>query len=507
MDRDILDKLHIHFHARPIVSAILCHRDITKQLEVLETQIDSDGRMRCSMNIASTTTGRFSTDRSTTGTGRNLQNITADLRYIFVADRGWKIGAVDKEQAESREVGYWCGIVLGDWSYLDAVESGDIHTYTCRLIWPNLPWTGDLKEDRIIAERPFYRHFTYREITKRAGHGCLTEDHEVLTPNGWVPITDKPKVIKQFSYLKKDKFVEVSNWTDKTWRGDFYEWNTNLISAKMTSDHRIYYDDNSNFRQDNYKLQIHTISEVNKKDIIIPFHTKNHGLEIHFASLPANSATSTNEELRVLCPTVPSGAFYIRRKSKISVTGNSNYLGQPYTIAMELHVPPQLIQDFQPRYFGAFPCIPRMHQWVAQEIQTKGYLVNVFGRRRDFFDRTDSPETIRGAVAYLFQSATADDMNLGIYRLWDKLGTRIQLLLQLHDAVYFLYRESDNEQEIFKQVVNLLDVELTAPNGRKFSVPSEPKSGWNFGNKHKRDKNGKKYVANEMGLDEIKLKA
>lgn len=356
MDRDILEKIHLHFHARAITSAILCHRDITKQLEVLKTQIDSDGRMRCSMNIASTTTGRFSTDRSTTGTGRNLQNITGDLRHIFIADEGWKVGAVDKEQAESREVGYWCGIILGDWSYLDAVESGDIHTYTCRLIWPELPWTGDLRQDRQIAERPFYRHFTYRELTKRASHG-------------------------------------------------------------------------------------------------------------------------------------------------------SNYLGQAYTIALELHVPPKLIQEFQPKYFSAFPCISRMHQWVAQEIQTKGYLINVFGRRRDFFNRTDSPETIREAVAFLFQSATADDMNLGILRLWEHMGTRIQLLLQLHDAVYFLYREDEDEQEIFKQVIELLKIELTAPNGRKFSVPCEPKAGWNFGNKHKRDKQGKKYVFNERGLDEIKLAA
>jgi DNA polymerase I-like protein with 3'-5' exonuclease and polymerase domains len=356
MDRKILERLHLHFHARPIVSAILAHRDITGQLEVLETQVDSDSRIRSSINIASTTTGRFSSSRSTTGSGGNIQNITGDLRYIFIADEGHKVGAVDKEQAESREVGYWCGVVLGDWSYLDAVESGDIHTYTTRLIWPDLPWTGDLAKDRIIAEQPFYRHFTYREITKRAGHG-------------------------------------------------------------------------------------------------------------------------------------------------------TNYQGKPYTIAGELHVPIKLIQEFQPKYFSAFPCIYNMHQWVAQEIQTKGYLINVFGRRRDFFDRTNADETIRSAVAFLFQSATADDINLGIWRLWKYLPHRIQLLLQLHDAVYFLYDEKENEQDLFREVLKHLKVELTAPNGRKFSVPCEVKSGKNFGNKYKRDANGKKYVVNENGLDEVKLVA
>jgi DNA polymerase I-like protein with 3'-5' exonuclease and polymerase domains len=351
MDREILERLSVQFQTRPIISLILAHRDITGSLEVLESQIDPDYRMRCSINIAATTTGRFSTSKSTTGSGRNLQNITEDLRKTFIADTGYKIAGIDKEQAESREVGYFCGVTFGDWSYLDAIESSDIHTYTCRLIWPNLPWTGDIKKDKEIANRPFYRHLTYRDMTKRCAHG-------------------------------------------------------------------------------------------------------------------------------------------------------SNYLGQPYTIALEIKVPTKFVTDFQTAYFRVFPCIKEMHLWVAAELQTKGYLINVFGRRRDFFDRPDSNETLKQAVAFLFQSATADDMNLGLWRIWKYIPDRAQLLLQLHDAIYFQFSIDDDEIDLIKTAQKLLDVELISGQ-RHFIVPTDPLTGFNLGHRYKLDEFGKPKEVNPMGLDKI----
>jgi hypothetical protein len=208
------------------------------------------------------------------------------------------------------------------------------------------------------------------------------------------------------------------------------------------------------------------------------------------------------EKNRVFCPTVPSGAFYIRRKEKISVTGNSNYLGQPYTIATEIKVPPKLVQDFQTAYFKAFPCIKKMHLWVAKELQTKGYLVNVFGRRRDFFDRPDSNETLKQAVAFLLQSATADDMNLGLWRIWKYIPDRAQLLLQLHDANYFQFNIDDNEIDLIKTAQKLLDVELICGQ-RHFIVPTDPLTGFNLGHRYKLDEFGKPKEVNPMGLDKI----
>ena len=169
--REALEKLEVYFHAMPIIACIMAIRDTSKQLEILETEIDPDGRMRTSYNIAGTETGRLSSSSNAFGTGGNLQNIPPELRRVYIADTGWKLCVIDLEQAEARELGWQCGVLFGDWSYLDNCESGDLHTTNAKLIWKDLPWTGDKAKDRKIAEQIFYREFTYRDMSKRGGHG------------------------------------------------------------------------------------------------------------------------------------------------------------------------------------------------------------------------------------------------------------------------------------------------------------------------------------------------
>lgn len=173
VDRDALEKLDAYFYAQPIISHLLGLRDINKKIGVLKTDIDSDGRMRTSYNIAGTTTGRFSSSLSDFGTGTNLQNIEDKLRSVFVSDPGYKFAYIDLEQAESRAVGAYEWNLFHDGRYLDACESGDLHTSVCRLAWTTLPWSpdGNLRIDRDVAEQPFYRQHSYRHMAKVLGHG------------------------------------------------------------------------------------------------------------------------------------------------------------------------------------------------------------------------------------------------------------------------------------------------------------------------------------------------
>lgn len=172
VDRDALERLDVHFYAQPIIAHILALRDIGKKIGVLKTEIDSDGRMRTSYNIAGTTTGRFSSSLGDFGTGGNLQNIEQRLRSVFIADEGYKFAYIDLEQAESRLVGAIEWNLFKDARYLDACESGDLHTTVCCLAWrEQLTWTGDIKRDREIAEQPFYRQHSYRHMAKVLGHG------------------------------------------------------------------------------------------------------------------------------------------------------------------------------------------------------------------------------------------------------------------------------------------------------------------------------------------------
>lgn len=329
LDREALEKLDNYFHARPMVATILALRDAVKQLSVFNTEIDSDGRMRTSYNVAGTETGRFSSSTNAFGTGTNLQNISPPLRKMFVADPGYKLCGIDLEQAESREVGWLSGTICGDWSYLDACYSGDLHTLVARTAWPELEWTDDPKKDRAIADTPFYRHLTYRDMAKKLGHG-------------------------------------------------------------------------------------------------------------------------------------------------------SNYRGLPPTMARHAKLPVEVAESFQKRYFERFAGIPKWHRWVAQQLHTSNRIITPFGRERTFFGRANDDTTLREAIAFSPQSATAERLNLVLWRVW-KYMPQVQLIAQVHDALYFQYPEHLDECEIIAEALSHFDVTFYSGD-HKLVVPGEAKVGWNWGN-------------------------
>ena len=171
VNRTALEKMEAYTIARPIVNHMSAMRELAKKISVLKTEVDPDGRIRTSYNIAGTDTGRFSSSFSAFGTGGNLQNIEESLRSIFIADPGYKFAKCDAKSGESFVVGAIEWNLFNDPRYLSACESGDPHTAVARICWPHLQWTGDLKQDKHIAETPYYRHYTHRFMCKKLGHG------------------------------------------------------------------------------------------------------------------------------------------------------------------------------------------------------------------------------------------------------------------------------------------------------------------------------------------------
>lgn len=158
-EREALEKLGVYKYAEPLVAAVLEYRDLDKCLNFLYAKLDDDGRLRCSFNVVGTETGRWSSSTSAFGRGTNLQNIRKDLRAIMVPDPGMTFVNADLEQAEARCVAY----LSNDPRYIEACESGDLHTTTASMIW-------GFRAERELAERPFFRHFSYRDTSKRGGH-------------------------------------------------------------------------------------------------------------------------------------------------------------------------------------------------------------------------------------------------------------------------------------------------------------------------------------------------
>lgn len=210
-NREALERLALYRPATIFCNLILAIRDEAKIVATLRSGLDPDGRMRCSYNIAGTETGRWSSSKSAFRRGTNKQNWNDELRRIFVADLKKRFVNVDLEQAESRGV----AALSRDVAYREACSSGDLHTFVCRMIWPELPWNGDIKRDREIAERPFYRHFSYRDISKRAGHGTNYWGTAVGLAQR---IHTTIKLMEEFQEKYFDSFPGIREWQRSTIR-------------------------------------------------------------------------------------------------------------------------------------------------------------------------------------------------------------------------------------------------------------------------------------------------
>src|SRR6516225_4652352 len=83
----------------------------------------------------------------------------------------------------------------------------------------------------------------------------------------------------------------------------------------------------------------------------------------------------------------PYYRHYDRRFMCKKIGHGSNYGGKPRTLGNQSKVDVGLIEDFQPKYFAAFPAHKRWHADVDQRLRADGYLVNLTGRKRYFFGR------------------------------------------------------------------------------------------------------------------------
>jgi len=611
-NREALEKLQNKGLAAKIFSKLILDlRDAVKMVSVLKSGVDKDSRMRASFNIAGTETGRFSSSKNAFGSGMNLQNPTDRVRRMFVADRGMKLGYADLEQAESRAVAY----IARDIAYIAACESGDLHTIVAAMVWPNLAWPPlikqfaqspdislldhpdwrtQLKAAKALADdhdNPFYRDWTYRDLAKRGGHGCLTPAHEVLTRKGWVPITEKPQEIMVFQNMRLD-WGSVSHWEDKHWEGTLVSLRGTSISQDLTEDHRVVFvqdkkstilreepaigfSDKGNiplgfgytgtkhvpeaklvaaFQCDGHrkgknrvefhfhenrkiarlrklceeldlrvdqrgdKLVVHWTCPYPKQAGAYLFDWDAKSLRAYYNEHTQRAATARKEHLewlqtigrlvgfegtkkyatkasirvshktysgRVVCPTVPGGAFLIRKDGKISITGNTNYRGTARTMAKHLKTTVEIMERFKQAYFAAFKGIPRWHQNVINQIQTTGVLTSLWGRRRKFYGRPDDDKTHREAIAFDPQSTVGDILNMAMLRVWhhatvlrDPALEGFQLLSQLHDAILFQYPE-ERESIIVPRVLELMRVGVPV-DGQTLTIPVEVAVGWNW---------------------------
>lgn len=211
-DDDVLQRLaNQHPQHTKLIEQILVVRDKKKQLGSLLARLGPNGRYYSSFNVGTAWTGRFSSSKNPFGLGGNLQNVAPKHRGMFLADPGYTLGYADYKQGESNLVAH----LSGDEKYIEAHALGDVHTYATRLVWPDLPWTGDLKLDKKIAKQnppwDLAEGHDYRFQCKRIQHGS----NYGLTPFGIsmiakIPLDAARRAYENYMY----EFDSIPAWQD-----------------------------------------------------------------------------------------------------------------------------------------------------------------------------------------------------------------------------------------------------------------------------------------------------
>ena len=160
-DREVLERIARDYpRGAFLANHILRIRDIEKQIEFLTKKLSPSSRFHASFNVGGTETFRLSSSEHPLRIGSNLQNIPKEARTCFVPDPGYVMFYSDQQGAEARVVAY----LSGDENYIAAVEGGDSHTMVASMVFGFPP-------DRELAEREYYRGYSYRDITKKGAHG------------------------------------------------------------------------------------------------------------------------------------------------------------------------------------------------------------------------------------------------------------------------------------------------------------------------------------------------
>lgn len=107
-------------------------------------------------------------------------------------------------------------------------------------------------------------------------------------------------------------------------------------------------------------------------------------------------------------------------------------------------------------YFKLCPEIPAWHRRIASQVQSKGYIENIFGARGYFINK-DCPTLLNQAYSFIPQSSIAVLVNKGLVNI-DQKEKDIQVLLQVHDALAGQFKSTDSNAPA--RIVKHMSVEL-----------------------------------------------
>jgi len=168
----------------------------------------------------------------------------------------------------------------------------------------------------------------------------------------------------------------------------------------------------------------------------------------------------------------------------------SNYLGTPAALAMQMKIQRHVAENFQIKYFKAFPGIPKWHALTIAELEQNGFLTNLYGRKRNFHKRLDDNKTHKEAIAWKGQSVTSRTINECLLRTFacslQMPWLDMQFLGQVHDSELLQFlSDPATEAEVIDVISSAMSIPITVKSRATgevitLSIPIEISTGWNW---------------------------
>lgn len=242
---------------------------------------------------------------------------------------------------------------------------------------------------------------------------CLTDDHEVLTTNGWKSIALVTKEDKVYQLNKETNEMEVTDVLDTfvfDHSGDLYVFEHSDMKLVVTGEHRMWT----------------TKGFIKARDVNDYILMGNNNIKYLFSP-----PKKEQRECKVYCISVPSEVFLVRYKDKQPVwTGNSNRHGQKGTIGALLrgHDMPRTISGIVPDMImnpHAIPSRMTIAQNLEQLLGKTAALSGGIGDGTAFMNDGSPQEDIGGVLQkfgfekygneVMYNGATGEQINAAIF--------------------------------------------------------------------------------------------
>lgn len=129
-------------------------------------------------------------------------------------------------------------------------------------------------------------------------------------------------------------------------------------------------------------------------------------------------------------------------------------------------------------YHRTFPQLKMWYVRIQTQLSETRSLTNMLGRKHKFLDQWGD-SLFRSAYAFNPQSTVGDHLNKSLVQLYHEYGNIMQIVLQLHDAIYVMVKEDDLEKSI-----RILKKVMTRPiliNGEEMIIEVDFKVGDSWG--------------------------